>query len=143
MIEQVYMAGMNDQQRLYFLSEYNSERKDEVVGVLLAFFLGTFGAHKFYMGQTGLGLLYLCFFWTGVPTIISLIECFFMPGLVRRYNNALAAMIVGRMGVAVPAVNVFVNTPPAAPYSTQNFCAQCGQPLAPGALFCASCGAKV
>lgn len=41
---------------------------------LLAILLGDFGAHKFYLGQTGLGILYLCFFWTFIPGIIGIIE---------------------------------------------------------------------
>ena len=49
-------------------------RKDRVTAGVLAILLGTFGVHKFYLGQTGLGVLYLCFFWTGIPSIIGLIE---------------------------------------------------------------------
>lgn len=37
-------------------------------------FLGGFGAHKFYAGNTGLGILYLLFCWTYIPAIISIIE---------------------------------------------------------------------
>jgi len=42
--------------------------------VLLAFFLGGIGAHKFYAGKPIMGMLYLCFCWTYVPAIIGLIE---------------------------------------------------------------------
>lgn len=42
--------------------------------VLLAFFLGTFGAHKFYLGQTFQGLIYLLFCWTSIPTALGVIE---------------------------------------------------------------------
>lgn len=41
---------------------------------LFAFFLGSFGAHKFYSGRIGLGVLYILFCWTGIPSIIALIE---------------------------------------------------------------------
>ncbi len=41
---------------------------------LLAILLGTFGIHKFYLGDTGMGILYLCFSWTGIPSIAGLIE---------------------------------------------------------------------
>ena len=33
--------------------------KDRVTALLLCFFLGIFGAHHFYAGRTGMGLLYL------------------------------------------------------------------------------------
>jgi TM2 domain-containing membrane protein YozV/type II secretory pathway pseudopilin PulG len=42
--------------------------------VLITFFLGSVGAHKFYVGKTGLGVLYLLFCWTGIPGIIAFIE---------------------------------------------------------------------
>ena len=41
---------------------------------LLGILLGSLGAHKFYLGETGIGVLYLCFFWTGIPGIVGLIE---------------------------------------------------------------------
>lgn len=33
--------------------------KNKLVAALLAFFLGLLGAHKFYLGQTGWGVVYL------------------------------------------------------------------------------------
>lgn len=41
---------------------------------LLAFFLGSFGVHKFYLGNNGVGLVYLLLCWTGIPTILGLID---------------------------------------------------------------------
>lgn len=40
--------------------------------LLLALFVGGIGAHDFYVGKTGTGLIKLAFCWTGIPTIISL-----------------------------------------------------------------------
>ncbi|WHI46904.1 NINE protein [Microbulbifer sp. JMSA004] len=48
--------------------------KSKVAAALLAFFLGGFGVHKFYLGQVGLGILYLVFFWTFIPAIVAFIE---------------------------------------------------------------------
>lgn len=48
--------------------------KSKTTAALWAFFLGGVGAHKFYLGQTGLGFLYLIFFWTFIPAIIAFIE---------------------------------------------------------------------
>lgn len=48
--------------------------KNKVVAGLLAIFFGDFGVHKFYLGQTGQGLLYLVFCWTFIPGIIGFIE---------------------------------------------------------------------
>ena len=48
--------------------------KSRTVAVLLALFLGGIGAHKFYLGKVGTGLVYLLFFWTCVPAIIAVFE---------------------------------------------------------------------
>lgn len=47
---------------------------DPVVGAILAIFLGDFGIHHFYTGDTKHGILHLVFFWTGIPAIIGFIE---------------------------------------------------------------------
>ena len=48
--------------------------KNKIAAGLLAILLGIFGAHKFYLGFTAIGVIYLCFFWTGIPAILGLIE---------------------------------------------------------------------
>jgi TM2 domain-containing membrane protein YozV len=48
--------------------------KSKLVAALLAIFLGGIGIHKFYLGEMGMGLLYLVFFWTAIPAIVGLIE---------------------------------------------------------------------
>jgi TM2 domain-containing membrane protein YozV len=50
--------------------------KSKGVAAILALFLGGLGIHKFYLGQSGRGLLYLIFCWTFVPAIIALFEFF-------------------------------------------------------------------
>jgi TM2 domain-containing membrane protein YozV len=49
-------------------------RYSKGTAALLAFMLGGFGAHKFYLGQTFQGILYLLFCWTGIPLILGIIE---------------------------------------------------------------------
>jgi len=48
--------------------------KDRTTAGILALLLGGIGAHKFYLGDTGLGILYLCFFWTFIPALVGFIE---------------------------------------------------------------------
>lgn len=48
--------------------------KSKLAAALLAFFLGGFGIHKFYLGQVGLGILYLLFFWTFIPALVAFVE---------------------------------------------------------------------
>ncbi len=51
-----------------------SKRKSKGTAAVLCFLLGAFGGHKFYLGKTGMGFLYLIFCWTWVPCIISVID---------------------------------------------------------------------
>ncbi|MCH5307878.1 MAG: NINE protein [Prevotella sp.] len=48
--------------------------KSKTTATVLSFFLGGFGIHRFYLGQSGLGILYLLFFWTFIPAFIALID---------------------------------------------------------------------
>lgn len=48
--------------------------KNRMAAALLAFFLGGFGVHKFYLSKVGMGILYLIFCWTLIPGIVSFIE---------------------------------------------------------------------
>ncbi len=48
--------------------------KSKVTAGVLALLLGAWGVHKFYLGKVGMGILYILFCWTGIPSIIALIE---------------------------------------------------------------------
>lgn len=52
-------------------------RYNRTSAAILAILLGSFGAHKFYLGKAGLGLLYFIFFWTWIPGIVGFIEGFY------------------------------------------------------------------
>jgi TM2 domain-containing membrane protein YozV len=129
-IDPIYTINMNDQQRAWFYAEYERARKDEVIGVLLAIFLGGLGIHHFYLRRDGLGLLYLIFSWTGIPMVIAWIEAFFMPGRVRQYNAAQAMYISSHILGAAAG-------------STALRCNACGNPVDPTAVFCNHCGAAI
>lgn len=57
-------------------SFYRIETKEyicnKVMYILLAVFLGIFGAQYFYSGQKKKGFLSLCFFWTAIPFFVGL-----------------------------------------------------------------------
>lgn len=48
--------------------------KSRTTAGILGILLGGLGIHKFYLGQGGVGLLYLVFCWTYIPAIIGFIE---------------------------------------------------------------------
>lgn len=66
--------------------------KDKNIAALIAIFFGTFGAHHFYLGNSLLGVIYLVFCWTGIPTLVGFIEGLIYLGsneqkFNQRYNN--------------------------------------------------------
>jgi TM2 domain-containing membrane protein YozV len=137
----------NPNPQAIFYQQYEAVRRDEVVGVLLALFLGSFGLHHFYLRRTGLGILYACFFWSGIPGIIGFFECFFMPGRVREYNAMQASAIAASLGIPVPmwgqpgSAVVTMPPPVVAPQpGAMTTCPQCQYANVVGSRFCAGCG---
>lgn len=132
----VLVGNMTDEQQAIFYAQMGLIQKDEVVGVLLALFLGTFGAHHFYLRRPGLGILYCLFCFTGIPTLVGFIECFFMPGRVRQFNAEQAMLLAANIRSAVPGMTVPV------PHASVP-CGSCGTPLPAGVNFCNRCGMAV
>lgn len=52
----------------------NVSPKSRLIAALLAWFLGAFGGHRFYVGKTQSAILMVVFFWTFVPAIIAVID---------------------------------------------------------------------
>ncbi|MCY3809500.1 MAG: TM2 domain-containing protein [Gemmatimonadetes bacterium] len=84
------LKGLSEQERHLFQTEFQTGKKDPALGLILCLLLGGIGAHRFYLGEVGLGVVYLCFCWTFIPAIIALVELFMIMARVRRYNATLA-----------------------------------------------------
>ena len=132
-------SSMTNEQRVAFQGEYFARRKDSVVGVLLAVFLGSFGAHRFYLGQNGIAILYILFCWTLIPHLIALIEAFFMPRRVERWNAQMAAEVANRVMTTFPLGGASQSTPSIGSV----FCTHCGKPIPGNVQFCSLCGHSV
>ncbi len=62
--------------------------KSKTTAGLLALFLGGIGAHKFYLGQPGMGLLYLFFCWTFIPGAVAFVEAIMLFAMDdTKFNN--------------------------------------------------------
>lgn len=127
----VTLPQMTEEQQATFRLYYPSTQRDELVGVLLAVLLGSFGAHHFYLKRNGLGIVYLVLFWTGIPAILGIIEAFFMPERVRRFNAEQASLLAY-------SVVQGMTLPPAPPPMTA--CPACGMVQNAGARYCVQCG---
>lgn len=55
-------------------SAASATSKDKTTAALFALFLGAFGAHKFYLGEAGKGVIFLLFCWTFIPMICGFID---------------------------------------------------------------------
>ena len=109
MNEMLLTQGMTDQQRMLFLTEMTRRRKDRTVAFVLCLFLGGFGAHRFYLGQAGVGVIYALFCWTFIPAIVALAELLIILPRVDRYNEQQAqevAVTVRALTPSAPPVTV-------------------------------------
>jgi TM2 domain-containing membrane protein YozV len=96
-INQIISHLPQDKQMLFFM-QYNNMQKNPTTAILWALFLGGVGGHKFYMGEAGLGVLYLLFCWTYIPGIIAFIELFTLSGKVANYNEQKARELSMMLG---------------------------------------------
>ena len=88
-----------------FQQEMGIRRKSPTVGFLLCFFLGGVGAHRFYLGDAKLGILYACFFWTLIPEAVSIVELFLIMKRVRVYNTERALEVVTKLKMLRPGAS--------------------------------------
>lgn len=100
------MADVNDA-RLQMM--FQARKKSTGAAYLLWLFLGGFGAHRFYLGQTGTGAAQLILFLLGWLTLIigiglflliavgiwALVDAFLIPGLIEQQNMELVKELAG------------------------------------------------
>lgn len=69
------MIKLKSQQVQNIISPIKS-RKEKNTAAILSFFVGGLGIHRFYLGQTLMGVFYLIFCWTFIPACIAFIDFF-------------------------------------------------------------------
>jgi hypothetical protein len=88
-------AHMSDEQKLAYIMRFAKERRNPNVALVLCLFLGWVGAHYYYMGRVGKGILCTLFAWTLVPLVLSLVACRKIRANVQRQNFVRAAELAG------------------------------------------------
>ena len=85
------LKDLTDEQATYFAQGYREKRKDSSTVLILNLlgFVFLAGVHRFYLGQTAMGIVYL--FTLGFCYVGTLIDIFTHKGMVERYNLARAA----------------------------------------------------
>ncbi len=87
-------------ERTQFMNEFDQQSKSPAVATVLCVFLGGVGAHHFYLGRTTLGVIYALMCWSFIPVILSIIESFFIAGVVRDGNVEIAREIAEQIMLA-------------------------------------------
>lgn len=87
----MFQKDMNDQQKMQFTTQYNAAKKERNTALILSLFLGVFGVDRFYVGDTGLGILKLLT--GGVCGIMAIIDWFLIMGRTDDYNRTKAQEI--------------------------------------------------
>jgi hypothetical protein len=69
--------------------------KDRSIAIILCFFMGFFGIHKFYLGKITDGVIYLLFGVTGIPAIFAFFGLCFMSDreFQARFNDSYPRVI--------------------------------------------------
>lgn len=118
--------------------------KNRYVAVLLAFFLGGLGVHKFYLGKWT-GIFYLIFCWTYVPSIIALVEgiLYLVNGedaFNEKYNQKVMENNYQDISYDRTSSNRIASS---SNDDTSIVCPKCGHVNEVGSNFCESCGQKL
>ena len=65
---------------------YQNTRKSLGHAMLLALVGGTFGLQRAYLGRRKTAVMMFLFFWTGIPTIVSVFDLISLPKTVSEFN---------------------------------------------------------
>ncbi len=90
--------------------------RDKNTAAILALLLGGIGGHKFYLGQTGWGIVYLIFCWTFIPALVAFIEVIMLLTMSKetfdlKFNPQYRAQLAGAVSPQNIVVNVAQHTP--------------------------------
>ena len=92
--------NLTPQQQSYFQQEYAKYSRNPNTALILTVLFGGLGAHRFYLREWGWGIAYVVFFWTYIPSIISIIECAQIRSRTTEYNARCAEEILAKMDTA-------------------------------------------
>jgi TM2 domain-containing membrane protein YozV len=91
------MQELSTNQLLLLQMNMRDKVKSSTTALMLCLFLGGIGAHEYYLGKIGRGLVYTLLCWTFIPCLISLIQLFTITGRVQRENANIEVIEVARL----------------------------------------------
>ncbi|QLQ19144.1 MAG: TM2 domain-containing protein [Exiguobacterium profundum] len=101
--------ALTTEQQMLVEQRLANDKKSTLVAYLLWFFVGPFGAHRYYLGKTASGLVMLALLIVGFLTVVlyigaiflgilgiwMIVDAFLIPGLVEQ-NTAAARERISR-----------------------------------------------
>ncbi|MFY2824746.1 TM2 domain-containing protein [Ruegeria sp. MALMAid1280] len=115
-IKQLYRVcemTLSTEQQMLVEQRLTNEKKSTAVAYLLWFFLGGFGAHRFYLGRTGTAITMLILFIVGWATaaflvgialliplaIWMIVDAFLIPGMIAQDASSKRTAIANEVSV--------------------------------------------
>jgi TM2 domain-containing membrane protein YozV len=95
-------TNLTTEQQSYFQQEYDKLARNPTTALILTVVFGGVGAHRFYLREWGWGIAYVLFFWTYIPSIISILECAQIRSRTTKYNERCAQEILTKMNATFP-----------------------------------------
>ena len=110
-----WMKNMTDEQAQHFAHVYRQRRKDTTTTLILALIglVVVAGLHRFYLGQIGMGVLYL--FTAGLCFIGTIVDLVNHKSMTDKYNLAQADDVARLITGAFPEATLLAGTPKAEP----------------------------
>ena len=81
-----YLAAVPAEQIGTISAVYQNTRKSLGHAMLLALVGGTFGLQRAYLGRRRSAVLMFLFFWSGIPSVISVFDLVSLPKTVSEFN---------------------------------------------------------
>ena len=76
---------------------YQNTRKHLSAAMILCIIGGSFGFQRIYLGKKSSAISMFLFFWTGIPSIISLFDLAAMPKIVSEFNLGVAESLYNQI----------------------------------------------
>lgn len=84
-----YLAAVPAEQVGTISAVYQNTRKSLGHAMILTVIGGTYGLQRTYLGRRKSATIMFIFFWTGIPTIISIFDMISLPKTVSEFNLAV------------------------------------------------------
>jgi len=94
-IASLTIHDLTERELLILRHEVDGRKKSVAATWLLWFFLGEFGAHRFYLGRIGTGIAMLLTL--GGLLIWALVDGFLVPGMLRANERKVQVEVLGEL----------------------------------------------